>query len=115
MSEPRTLFERIIAREIPAEILYEDEQCLAFRDVSPKAPTHVLVIPKRPIPSLADVQAADAGLLGHLLVTVHNLAIDLNLENGYRVVINCGADGGQSVPHLHLHLLGGRGLGWPPG
>lgn len=111
----KTIFKRIIDREIPAEILYEDDRCLAFRDISAQAPTHVLVIPKQEIASLADVRAADAVLLGHLLLTASQLVAKLGLTNGYRVVINCGPDGGQSVDHLHLHILGGRSLNWPPG
>lgn len=111
----KTIFKRIIDREIPADIIYEDELCLAFRDVAPQAPTHVLVIPKQEIPSLADATTADAHLLGHLLDVVRQLAQQLKLDNGYRVVINSGPDAGQSVDHLHLHLLAGRGLKWPPG
>jgi len=114
MSE-KTVFQRIIDREIPAEILHEDEQCLAFRDIAPQAPTHVLVIPKKPLPALSDATESDSALLGHLMVTVRNLAEQLELGAGYRVVINCGSDGGQAVDHLHLHLLGGRALRWPPG
>jgi len=111
----KTLFQRIIDREIPAKIIHEDDRCLAFHDVNPQAPTHVLVIPKKPIPSLADAADDDAALLGHLLVAAKNVAVQLGLSNGYRTVINCGKDGGQSVDHLHVHLLGGRALGWPPG
>jgi histidine triad (HIT) family protein len=111
----KTIFKRIIDREIPADIVYEDDQCLAFRDVAPQAPTHILVIPKREIPSLADAAATDAGLLGHLLDVVRRLAVDLKLTDGYRVVINAGPDAGQSVDHLHVHLLAGRRLSWPPG
>lgn len=111
----KTIFKRIIDKEIPANIVYEDDQCLAFRDVNPQAPTHVLIIPKVEIPSLADASDSDAALLGHLLVTAKNLAAQFGLTNGYRVVINSGPDGGQSVDHLHLHLLAGRQLGWPPG
>lgn len=110
-----TIFSKIIRREIPADIVYEDDQCLAFRDIDPKAPTHILVIPKQPIPSLADASAADAPLLGHLLYAVNQVAQQQSLNQGYRVVINTGQDGGQTVFHLHLHLLGGRGLEWPPG
>lgn len=110
-----TLFERIIAREIPAKIVYEDDQCLAFHDVKPQAPVHVLVIPKRPIPSLAHLTADDAALVGHVLHKASEVAAQLGLEQGYRFVINCGADGGQTVDHLHVHVLGGRPLGWPPG
>jgi len=110
-----TIFQKIIDRQIPADILFEDELCLAFRDVNPQAPTHVLIIPKKPIPSLAHAGDEDQALLGHLLLVARNLAVSLNLSNGYRTVMNCGPDGGQSVDHLHIHLLGGRGLGWPPG
>ena len=111
----KTIFQRIIDREIPADIVYEDEQCLAFRDISPQAPTHVLVIPKKPIASFNDLTADDADLIGHLTLVIRHLAGKLGLEGGYRVVANCGPDGGQSVDHLHLHLLGGRPLHWPPG
>jgi histidine triad (HIT) family protein len=115
MSHGKTIFKRIIDREIPATIVHEDDLCLAFRDVNPQAPTHVLVIPKKEIPSLADAGDDDAALLGHLLVTAKKVAAQLGLENGYRTVINCGRDGGQSVDHLHVHVLGGRSLAWPPG
>jgi histidine triad (HIT) family protein len=114
MSE-KTIFKRIIDREIPASIVYEDQLCLAFHDVSPQAPVHVLVIPKLEIACLAEAGLDDQALLGHLLLVVRKVAIDLKLEYGYRVVINCGPDAGQSVDHLHLHLLGGRALAWPPG
>ena len=114
MGEP-TIFKRIIDREIPADIVYEDERCLAFRDVNPQAPTHVLVIPKKEIASLDEVTAGDAELVAHLFCVVRDLAEKLELAGGYRVVVNCGLDGGQSVDHLHFHLLGGRALGWPPG
>ncbi|MEM8503700.1 MAG: histidine triad nucleotide-binding protein [Cyanobacteria bacterium P01_D01_bin.1] len=110
-----TLFSKIIRREIPADIVYEDDQCLAFRDIAPQAPTHILVIPKQPIPKLSDAVEADKALLGHLLFVVSAIAREQELDNGYRVVINTGEDGGQTVFHLHLHLLGGRALGWPPG
>ena len=111
----KTIFKKIIDREIPAKIAYEDDLCLAFHDIAPKAPTHVLVIPKKEIPSLAAASDEDVQLLGHLLRVARDLAKQLGLTNGYRVVANCGPDGGQSVDHLHLHLLGGRPLGWPPG
>jgi len=111
----KTLFERIIAREIPADIVYEDEQCLAFRDIQPQAPVHVLLIPKKPIPSLAHVGDDDAPLMAHLALTLRNIAKQLGLADGYRVICNCGPDGGQTVDHLHFHLLGGRGMQWPPG
>ncbi|MEL6554980.1 MAG: histidine triad nucleotide-binding protein [Cyanobacteria bacterium J06621_11] len=110
-----TIFGKIIRKEIPADIVYEDDLCLAFRDITPQAPTHILVIPKKPIPKLADAQPEDKALLGHLLFTVSEIAREQKLENGYRVVINTGEEGGQTVFHLHLHLLGGRALGWPPG
>ena len=113
MSE--TIFSKIIARTIPARIEHEDDLCLAFHDVAPQAPVHVLVITKRPITSLADVGDEDAPLLGHLLAVAARVARQLGLSQGYRLVINCGRDGGQTVDHLHVHLLGGRGLGWPPG
>jgi histidine triad (HIT) family protein len=111
----KTIFKRIIDKEIPAKIVYEDNLCLAFHDVNPQAPTHVLVIPKKEIPSLDQLSAEDQALIGHLLLITQKLAGDLGLSGGYRVVVNCGPDGGQSVDHLHLHLLGGRQLKWPPG
>ena len=110
-----TIFGKIIRREIPADIVYEDDLALAFRDVTPQAPTHILVIPKKPIPKLAEATDEDAAILGHLLLTVKKVADQEGLEKGYRVVINTGEDGGQTVFHLHLHLLGGRSLQWPPG
>lgn len=111
-----TIFGKIIRREIPADILYEDDLCLAFRDVNPQAPTHVLVIPKKPLTDLSAASTEDKALLGHLLITVKDVAAQLGLtESGYRVVINTGKDGGQTVFHLHLHILGGRSLQWPPG
>ncbi len=110
-----TIFSKIIRREIPADIVYEDNLCLAFRDVNPQAPVHVLVIPKEPLAKLSDAESNHHALMGHLLLTVKRVAEQLELKNGYRVVINCGEDGGQTVNHLHLHLLAGRSLGWPPG
>jgi histidine triad (HIT) family protein len=115
MSETDTIFSKIIRREIPADILYEDDLCLAFRDIAPQAPVHVLVIPKQPIAKLADAESKDHALMGHLLLTVKRVAEQLGLEQGYRVVINTGEDAGQTVYHLHLHLLGGRPMSWPPG
>ncbi len=115
MSAEKTIFQRILDKEIPAEILYEDDQCLAFRDIGPQAPVHFLVIPKRAIASLAEAQDADAELLGHLLIVARRVAGQEGLSNGFRTVLNCGADGGQSVDHLHVHVLGGRKLSWPPG
>lgn len=112
----RTLFEKIIAREIPAEIVYEDDRVLAFRDIQPQAPVHILVIPQKPIPRIAAAAEADKDLLGHLILQARSIAEKLGLaDSGYRLVINNGPDGGESVPHLHCHLLGGRALGWPPG
>jgi histidine triad (HIT) family protein len=111
----KTIFKRIIDKEIPAKLVYEDDQCLAFEDVNPQAPVHFLVIPRKEIPSLAHAAEQDAPLLGHLLSTAGMLAARLGLIDGYRVIINCGQDGGQSVDHLHLHVLGKRRLGWPPG
>ena len=111
----KTLFKKIIDREVPAKIAYEDDLCLAFHDIAPQAPTHVLVIPKKEIASLASAGDDDMQLLGHLLRVVRDLAKQLGLQGGYRVVANTGRDGGQSVDHLHFHLLGGRQLGWPPG
>ena len=110
-----TIFGKIIRREIPADIVYEDDLALAFKDVTPQAPTHILVIPKNPIPQLAASTADDQDLLGHLLLTAKKVAEQAGLSNGYRVVINNGPDGGQSVDHLHLHILGDRQMQWPPG
>jgi histidine triad (HIT) family protein len=110
-----TIFSKIIDRKIPARIEYEDDRCLAFHDAAPQAPTHVLVIPKKPIPSLADLEPADEALVGHLVMVATQLAAKLGLGDGYRLVVNCGRDGGQSVDHLHVHLLAGRAMRWPPG
>ncbi|MGL6338063.1 MAG: histidine triad nucleotide-binding protein [Waterburya sp.] len=110
-----TIFGKIIRREISADIVYEDDLALAFKDVNPQAPTHILVIPKKPIPRLSDASPEDTALMGHLLMIVKKVAQQANLSNGYRVVINNGEDAGQSVDHLHLHILGDRSLSWPPG
>ncbi|HEY2102450.1 MAG TPA: histidine triad nucleotide-binding protein [Chthoniobacterales bacterium] len=110
-----TIFEKIIARQIPAEIVFENDEVLAFRDVNPQAPVHVLIVPKRVIPRLADASGKDRELLGQLLLTAGELAKKLQLTNGFRVVINSGPDAGESVPHLHVHLLGQRQMSWPPG
>ena len=111
-----TLFEKIVAREIPAKIVFEDEDVLAFHDVNPQAPVHVLIVPKRVIPRLAQTNESDQALLGKLILTAAKVARDLGVsESGYRVVINSGRDAGESVPHLHVHLLGKRALAWPPG
>ena len=111
-----TLFERLIARELPADIAYEDEEFFAFHDIHPQAPVHVLIVPKRAIARIGEATEADAGLLGRLLLTGQRLAGTLGVaDSGYRLVLNNGRDAGESVPHLHLHLLGGRPLAWPPG
>jgi histidine triad (HIT) family protein len=111
-----TIFTRIINREIPAKIVYEDELCLAFEDIAPQAPTHVLLIPKREVASLDALDEQDAALAGHLLLVARRVARELGVaESGYRLVTNIGRDGGQSVDHLHFHLLAGRPLTWPPG
>jgi len=112
----KTLFQKIIDREIPARIAHEDDLCIAIHDISPQAPVHVLVIPKKLIPRVNEADAADQPVLGHLLLTAAAVARKLGLaESGFRLVINNGRDGGESVPHLHVHLLGGRPLAWPPG
>ena len=110
-----TIFQKIINREIPAEILYEDEICISVKDIEPQAPFHALLIPKKLIARLAEADETDQQTLGHLLVTAKKIARDQKLDEGFRVVINNGPDGGESVPHLHVHLLGGRKLTWPPG
>ena len=109
-----TLFEKISAREIPADIVFEDELCLAIRDIDPQAPVHILVVPKRVIPRVAEASPDDASLLGHLLLTSAHVAKAAGLA-GFRLVINNGPDAGETVPHLHVHVLGGRPLAWPPG
>jgi histidine triad (HIT) family protein len=111
-----TLFEKIIERQIPAEIIYEDNLVLAFRDIHPEAPTHVLIIPKKPVARIAVAEHEDQALLGHLLLKAAEVAEKLHLDrNGYRLVINNGKDGGETVPHLHCHIMGGRSMTWPPG
>ena len=112
----KTLFEKIRDGEIPADIVHEDELCLAFRDISPQAPLHILVVPRNPLPRIGLAQSSDEALLGHLLLTAAEVARREDVaESGYRLVINNGPDGGEAVPHLHVHLLGGRKLKWPPG
>jgi histidine triad (HIT) family protein len=111
----KTIFRRIIDREIPAKIVYEDESCLAFEDIHPQAPVHVIVIPKEEIASVDDVSEENAAVVGRLFVAMRQIAAQLGLSNGYRVVTNCGRDAGQEVMHLHFHLMGGRGFSWPPG
>ena len=110
-----TIFEKIIARQIPAKIIWEDDDAIAFRDVNPQAPVHVLIVPKRVVPRLTDATESDRALLGKLLLVASDLANKLDLSSGYRVVINSGPDAGESVPHLHVHLLAKRALAWPPG
>ncbi len=112
----KTLFQKIYDGEIPAEILHKDDLCCAFRDISPQAPTHILIVPKKPIPRIGEAEPEDQSILGHLLLTAGKLASDLGLsETGFRIAINHGPHGGETVPHLHVHLLGGRQLQWPPG
>lgn len=111
----KTIFEKIIAREIPAAIVYEDDLVAAFRDVDPQAPTHVLIVPKKPLPRIGAATAEDQQLLGHLLLKAAEVARKIGLVDGFRLVINHGRDGGESVPHLHVHILGGRRMKWPPG
>ena len=112
----KTLFEKIADREIPADIVYEDEICLCFRDINPQAPIHLLIVPRKAIPRISETQDGDLDILGHLLLTARNVAHQEGFaESGFRTVINNGSDGGEEVPHLHLHILAGRKLNWPPG
>ena len=115
MVSERTIFKKIIDGDIPADIVFEDDLCLAFRDANPQAPTHILVIPRKEISAIETIADEDQSLIGHLYLVIRDLARDLGLASGYRVVVNCGEDGGQTVGHLHFHLLGGRSLKWPPG
>jgi len=111
-----TLFEKIIAREIPADIVYETDEIIAFRDITPKAPTHILIVPKKPIATINDLSEEDAYLVGKITLAAKEIAkLEKIEENGYRLVFNCNKDGGQSVFHIHCHLLGGRQMEWPPG
>jgi histidine triad (HIT) family protein len=112
---PKTLFQRIIDREIPAKIEHEDDRCIVIHDIEPQAPVHLLIIPKKPIPRLAEASAADEPVLGHLLVVAGELASKLKLEKGFRIIINNGPDACESVPHVHVHLLAKRQMAWPPG
>lgn len=114
MSE-KTLFQKIADKEIPADLVHEDEFCIAFRDINPQAPTHILVVPRKPIPTLDDLEEEDAGLVGHLFLVAQQLARQEGLTEGYRTVFNCGEQAGQTVFHIHLHVLGGRQMNWPPG
>jgi histidine triad (HIT) family protein len=111
----KTLFQKIVDREIPARIEYEDDLCIAIHDIQPQSPVHLLVIPKKPIARLAGAEDSDQSLLGHLLLAAANIAKRLSLANGYRIVINNGPDACESVPHLHIHLLAKRQMNWPPG
>ncbi|XP_052084577.1 adenosine 5'-monophosphoramidase HINT1-like isoform X1 [Mytilus californianus] len=110
-----TIFGKIVRGEIPTKFIYEDEQCVAFNDISAQAPTHFLVVPKKPVVKLSDAEDADEQLLGHLLIVARKVAKDVGLADGFRITINDGVKGGQSVYHLHVHVMGGRQMGWPPG
>jgi histidine triad (HIT) family protein len=111
-----TLFEKIIAREIPSKIVYEDDRVIAFHDVKPQAPVHVLIIPKKPIPRIAEAKPEDHAVLGHLMLKAAEVAKQLGLtKKGFRLVFNNGPDAGEAVPHLHCHIIGGRKMSWPPG
>lgn len=114
MSE-KTLFQKIMEGEIPGKFLHQDDQCVILRDIDPQAPVHLLVIPRKPIPRVAEASEDDQAVLGHLLLVARKMAKKENLDGGFRIVINNGKDGGESVPHLHVHVLGGRSLQWPPG
>lgn len=111
----KTLFEKIIGRELPATIVYEDDQCVAFKDINPGAPTHLLLVPRKPLPMLSDARAEDQMMLGHLMLTASKIAQQHGCGDAYRLIVNNGAAAGQSVFHLHLHILGGRPMKWPPG
>jgi histidine triad (HIT) family protein len=111
----KTIFQKILDGEMEGDILYEDDRCAALRDINPQAPTHVLVVPRKPIPSLDDLTDEDEHLVGHLFTVAAKVASEEGLEGGYRTVFNCGPDANQTVPHIHLHVLGGRRMSWPPG
>lgn len=112
----KTLFQKIADKEIPSQLVYEDEQVVAFKDIDPQAPTHVLVVPRKPIPRIAEAKPEDRAVLGHLLLKAAEIARKLGVEkSGYRLVLNNGPHGGEAVPHLHVHILGGRQMKWPPG
>lgn len=115
MASGDTIFGKIIRKEIPSEFLYEDDQCVAIKDVNPQAPVHFLVLPRKPITQLSTADDCDEQLLGHLLLIAKKVAAEQGMSNGYRLVINDGKDGAQSVYHLHIHVLGKRQMGWPPG
>ncbi|XP_052084578.1 adenosine 5'-monophosphoramidase HINT1-like isoform X2 [Mytilus californianus] len=110
-----TIFGKIVRGEIPTKFIYEDEQCVAFNDIAPEAPTHFLVLPKKPLTRPAETEDSDEQLLGHLLIVARKVAKDVGLADGFRITINDGVKGGQSVYHLHVHVMGGRQMGWPPG
>ncbi|XP_053188885.1 histidine triad nucleotide-binding protein 1 [Scomber japonicus] len=110
-----TIFGKIVRKEIPATFIHEDDLCVAFNDVAPQAPTHILVVPKKPIVQLSQAEESDAALLGHMMIVAKKCAAQAGLSKGYRIVVNDGPDGGQSVYHIHIHVLGGRSMGWPPG
>jgi len=112
---PETIFEKVINREIPAEIVYEDDQCVAFKDVNPQAPVHILLVPRTPLATLSEAGDSDGEMLGHLLLAANKVARAEGVDDAFRLVINNGAGAGQSVFHLHLHLLAGRSFTWPPG
>jgi histidine triad (HIT) family protein len=111
----KTLFQKIMNREEPGDILYEDDLCVALRDINPQAPTHVLIVPRKPIPTLDDLTEKDEPLVGHLFLVAQRVAVQEGLTNGYRAVFNNGSDAQQTVAHIHLHVLGGRRMSWPPG
>lgn len=112
----KTLFEKICDREIPADIVHEDDLCVCFRDISPQAPVHLLIVPRKPIPRIAEAEDKDQALIGHLFLTARRIAKEQGLaEKGFRLVVNNGPDGGEAVPHLHIHILAGRQMKWPPG
>lgn len=115
MTDSKTIFQKIIDREIPATIEHEDERCIAIRDIDPKAPDHLLLIPKKLIPRIGDAQPADQETLGHMMLVIPQIAKKLGWSDGFRAVINNGPHGGEAVPHLHIHLLAGRQMAWPPG
>lgn len=111
----KTLFQKIMDGEVPADIVHEDERCIVIRDINPQAPTHVLVIPRKPIPTLDELTEDDEPLVGHLFTVARKVAASEGLTNGYRAVFNCKEDANQTVDHIHLHVLGGRKMNWPPG
>ena len=112
----KTIFDKILSKKIPADIVFEDEQMLAFKDISPQAPIHILIIPKKRIATINDIDESDSDLIGNIIIRAKLIAKEMGLaDNGYRLVFNCNADGGQEVYHIHLHLLGGRKMTWPPG